>query len=331
MNDYQTPLMAEARQGIDESISDASDAPDSRTVALLQAAEVNQQIATAKKYPRSVATFRRKAQGLVTLNEAIAKECVYAIPRDGKMIEGPSARFAEIMISTWGNCRAGARVVDEDARFVTAQGVFHDLESNSAITFEVKRRIVDKRGFTYSPDMIGVTANAACSIALRNAVLKGVPKAFWADIFAVARQTVMGDFKTLENRRTDAIQAFQPYGVKPEQVYAVLAVKGIHDITVEHLVQLNGLLNAIKDDGVVPESIFPDLAPQVASSTGGGPAAATTAPATEPVQAQPPAGAKKPGRKKKEAPPAAEAPKMEPIPAEAAAVKAEKFAAFGEE
>lgn len=56
---------------------------------------------------------------------------------------------------------------------MTAQGVFHDLERNVAITYEVRRRIVDKNGRRYKPDMIGVTANAACSIALRNAILRG--------------------------------------------------------------------------------------------------------------------------------------------------------------
>jgi hypothetical protein len=41
------------------------------------------------------------------------------------------------------------------AEFVTAQGVFHDLERNVAITYEVQRRIVDKEGHRYSADMVG--------------------------------------------------------------------------------------------------------------------------------------------------------------------------------
>ncbi|KAG1166891.1 hypothetical protein G6F35_017935 [Rhizopus arrhizus] len=106
---------------------------------------------------------------MVTLSQSIAEQCVYALPRDGKTIEGPSARFAEVIASAWGNNRAGARVIDDKGEFIIAQGVFHDLERNVAITYEVQRRIVDRQGRRFKPDMIGVTANAACSIALRNA------------------------------------------------------------------------------------------------------------------------------------------------------------------
>ena len=144
-------------------------AADSSMVALLNKSEIDQQIATAHKYPRSIKRFRDEAQAMVTLNEKVASECIYALPRDNKVIEGPSARFAEVVASAWGNSRAGARVVSDQGDFVTAQGVFHDLERNVAITYEVQRRIVNKQGVRFKAGMIGVTANAACSVALRNA------------------------------------------------------------------------------------------------------------------------------------------------------------------
>ncbi|MDV2922695.1 hypothetical protein, partial [Klebsiella pneumoniae] len=90
--------------------------------------------------------FRNEVLQMVTLNEKVAGECIYALPRDGKTIEGPSARFAEVVASAWGNGRAGARVVSDQGEFVTAQGVFHDLQRNVAITYEVQRRITNKQG-----------------------------------------------------------------------------------------------------------------------------------------------------------------------------------------
>jgi len=225
-------------------------------VGLLNRSEIDQQISTAHKFPRSLKRFRDEALQMVTLTEQIAQECIYSLPRDGKTIEGPSARFAEVIASAWGNCRAGARVVSDQGDFVTSQGVFHDLEKNVAITYEVQRRIVDKYGKRYKPDMIGVTANAACSIALRNAVLKGVPKAFWSAMYQAARLTVMGDFKTLANRRSDAIAEFQRYGVLPAQICATLNVAGVEDIGLEHLVTLRGLLTAIQDGDTTPEQAF---------------------------------------------------------------------------
>ncbi len=232
---------------------------ESSTVAVLNKSEIDQQIATAHRYPRSLKRFRDEALTMCTLNEAIAGECIYALPRDGKVIEGPSARFAEIVASAWGNSRAGARVLSDQGDFVTAQGVFHDLERNIAITYEVQRRIIDKHGRRFKPDMIGVTANAACSIALRNAILKGVPKAFWADIYADARKAAVGDVTTLANKRANAVKAFQAYGIDETQILALLGKSGVADITLDDLAQLRGVLTAIKDGDTTPEDAFPAI------------------------------------------------------------------------
>lgn len=228
----------------------------SATLMALNSSEIDTQIATAKKYPRSIKSFIDESTQMVTLNEEIAADCRYALPRDGKTIEGPSARFAEIVVSAWGNCRAGARIVNEDAEFVTAQGVFLDLQRNTAITYEVKRRITNKRGQRFKPDMIGVTSNAACSIALRNAVLKGIPKAFWSSIDAAARKTALGDARTLSSRRASMLQHFQKMGVQPDQVFAKIGVAGEADITLEDLLMLKGLATAIKDGDTTIDDAF---------------------------------------------------------------------------
>ena len=147
-------------------------------VDVLQKGEIDMQIATAHKYPRSITQFRIDVMDMVTMDEGIAAECIYALPRGNKVIEGPSARLAEIVISAWGNSRAGTRIVEDRGNFIVAQAVFHDLQKNVAITYEVQRRITNKSGVRFNDDMITTTANAACSIALRNAVFKGVPKAY---------------------------------------------------------------------------------------------------------------------------------------------------------
>jgi hypothetical protein len=233
---------------------------ESGTVALLNKAEIDTQIATAHRFPRSIKRFVDEATAMVTLNESIAQQCIYALPRDNKTIEGASARFGEIVASAWGNCRAGARIVNEGAEFVTAQGVFHDLERNVAITYEVQRRIVDRNGRRFKPDMIGVTANAACSIALRNSILKGIPKAFWEPLYQKARAVVAGDIKTLANKRAEAIKQFAIFGVTEEQILAKLGRAGSADVTVDDLVTLFGLLTAIKDGDTTPEQMFaPDV------------------------------------------------------------------------
>jgi hypothetical protein len=227
------------------------------TVALLNRSEIDTQISTAHKFPRSIAQFRRDVMDMVTISESVAQECIYALPRDGKVIEGPSARFAEIVASAWGNGRAGARVISDQGEFVTAQGVYHDLQRNVAITYEVQRRITNRQGNRFGADMIGVTANAACSIALRNAILKGVPKAFWSEMYEGARRTAMGDVKTLPTRRAEAFKAFQGYGITQVQILSKLELQGIDDIGQEQLLILRGLLTAIKEGDTTPEQAFP--------------------------------------------------------------------------
>lgn len=233
-----------------------SDAMNGSTLSLIHQAEIDTQIATAKRYPRSVRRFMDETRDMVTLSEETAGECMYALPRGGKTIEGPSARFAEVIASAWGNCRAGARVVSVDDKFITAQGAFHDLERNVAITYEVKRRITNKSGRRYDDDMITVTGNAASSIALRNAVLKGIPKAFWKSMYDEARKCAIGDVTTLPNKRAAMLEAFSKMGVTEKMILALIQCKGIEDVGLDELATMRGLFQAIKDGDTTIEQAF---------------------------------------------------------------------------
>jgi len=244
----------------DEAVQVLGLATESVSAALVKA-EIDQQISTAKAYPRSVDHFLREISRLVTLNEVVADECIYALPRkeDGrtKMIEGPSARFGELVLHAWRNCRAGARVVDEGPEFITAQGFFHDLEGNVAITREVRRRITTSKGQRYSADMIAVTANAACSIAQRNATFAGIPKALWTAAYERARAIVAGSAETFAKRRGLAMDHLGKMGVPPERVFARLGISGLADMTTEHLVTLRGVSAAIRDNEIDVDEAFP--------------------------------------------------------------------------
>lgn len=235
---------------------------DATAVQAVSKAELDQMCDIARRYPRSLTKFQRDCRSMATLNEKVAAECMYALPRDGKSIEGPSARLAEIVVNAWGNCLAAARTVDEGREFITAQGVFQDLERNTKIVYEVRRRITGKGGKRFGADMIGVTANAACSIALRNAVFKGVPKALWADIYGEVRKVIAGDSKTLVNRRADALAHLQKLGATKDMVLAALGVKGVEDIGLEEIVVLGGWANAIKEGETTVEAAFAPKEPE---------------------------------------------------------------------
>jgi hypothetical protein len=228
------------------------------SLAIAGGGEVDIQVTTARRYPRSITQFVRKAQEMATLTPEIAASCIYAIPRDGKTVEGPSARFAEVMVSAWGNMRAEGKTIGDDGQFVTARGTAWDVESNVAIAFEVKRRITKANGQTFNADMVMTTGNAASSIALRNAILKVIPTAFWKPIYNSVRQVIAGDAKTFAVRRDDMLKAFAVMGVTVERVCAAIGVKGKADITLEHMATLTGFYNALKDGDTTIEEAFPE-------------------------------------------------------------------------
>jgi hypothetical protein len=228
--------------------------------------EIDIQVATAKRFPRSLRTFHQEALEMVTLTEQIAEQCFYALPRDGKTIEGPSARFAEIIASAWGHMRIEGRIVHEDDRFVTGRGVSWDMQRNVAIAYEVRRKITGKTNRKYSDDMVTVTGNAAASIALRNAVLKNIPKAYWEPLYLAARQVAVGNAQTLVDRRAHMLAYFQKMGVPPARVFATLGVTGEADVTLDQLATLKGLATAIKEgDTTVDQAFPPEGAPAVAN------------------------------------------------------------------
>lgn len=226
-------------------------------LSLITKAEIDMQISTAKAFPRSLKMFLDKAMSMATISEEVAASCNYALPRGGRSLEGPSVRLAEIVCSTYGNIRAGARVIANDGKTITAQGICHDLETNNSITVEVKRKITDKNGKTYNEDMQVVTGNAACAIAYRNAVFKVVPSALVQEVYDKAKEVARGTAETLVAKRDKAIRYFHDMGVKDAQICEQLEIKKVEDIDLDKLATLRGMVTLIKNGESTISDLFP--------------------------------------------------------------------------
>lgn len=225
----------------------------------LAMAELNQDVITARAFPRSVANVMRNITELVMLDEQTAKECVYAVPRDGKTIRGPSIRLAEIIASSWGNAHCASRVVhvDKIEKYVESEGVFHDLETGLKRTARTRKNISKRDGGLYSQDMIMTAGNAAASIAMREAILKGVPKAVWRQAFDHAENVIRGDVTTLVERREEAMKALAGIGVAPERVFAAVGVAGLEEIGLEELADLYAMYQGVKNRETDVDEVFP--------------------------------------------------------------------------
>ena len=224
-------------------------------------AEIDMQVATAKQYPRHLPTVLNQIQTYATMDVETASDCFYALYRknaDGsdQVIEGLSVRMAEIIANAWGNLRIATRIIGNDGKTITAQAVCHDLETNVAISTEVKRSILTKKGYTFSQDMQVVTGNAAAAIAFRNAVLKVIPKAVTKKVITEVQQVAQGQAMDLERQRQTLIQYFAKFNVSEQMIFDLFEIKLRDEIDKEKVMILKGLYNAIKEGTTSVQEAF---------------------------------------------------------------------------
>lgn len=234
-------------------------------LASIERAQVDVQIATARKYPRTLSKVKERMLSFATLDEETASSCFYTLPArrggDEKPIQGPSVRMAEIALASYQHVKAGSRIINDDGKFLTAQAVVHDLENNVAVSIEVRRRVTNKSGQRFGDDMIAVTGNAACSIALRNAVFRVVPRALITPVYEAAKRVAVGDVKSLTSKRAQIIARLKQMGAKEAAILAAVGAEKIEDIDLAKLEVLIGLGTAIKDGETSLETAFPGAVP----------------------------------------------------------------------
>lgn len=283
------------------------DVVEQSALEVMERAAIDVQITTAKRYPRVLTQVKTKMLSLATLDQETAAGCFFTLPPrkggDGKPIQGPSIRMAEIALASYGHIRAGARVIANDGKVIVAQGVVHDLENNVCISTEVRQRITTKTGLTYSDDMQVTAGNAACSKALRNATFRVVPLAMVKPIYEEAKRVAVGDGKTLATRRATAVEYFLKMGITKERIFAALNVGGIEDVTLAHLEVLTGYRTAIADGDTSIDEVFPEPSKKTDAAKAG-PSGGITAAADGAKKEQPEAQAQTQEEKKPEATPA---------------------------
>ena len=240
----------------------------SDSLAALNRSEIDMQVSTAKAYPREINKVLNEIVTYATIDQETAVECFYSLPRAGSRIEGLSVRMAEVFAGAWGNLRAQSRIIANDGKTITAQGVCYDVEKNVAISVEVKRRITDRNGRTLNEDMQTVIGNAASSIAFRNAVFKVIPKSVTKKAVEQIKQVAIGKAKDLTTMRTNMIAWYNQLGVPQDELLKFMNVASVDEITNEMVFELRGLGNAIKEgDTTIEEAIRKPLKERATAET----------------------------------------------------------------
>lgn len=231
-------------------------------VDAVERANVDSQVATAKRYPRDIKRSIDNSVVMATMNQETAQSCRYALPRGGRPITGPSVHLAKIIVSNWGNMRTEAKVVQITDKQVISRGTCWDLETNVASAFEVRRSIIGKNGQRFSDDMITVTGNAANSIAYRNAVFAVIPKAITDRIYYAAQKFITGDLSDSDKLlkvRTGILNNFKNnYGITEEEVVKMCGKQTVNQIGADEISMLMGTIQALKDgDTTIDELMKP--------------------------------------------------------------------------
>ena len=227
---------------------------------VLAKTEIDQQISTAKAYPRNLKNCLAEAIEIVSMNQEIAEGCIYSIPRAGKMLTGPSIRLAEIMVSAWTNIHCATRLVKNDGRFIAVEGLVIDREKNIVYSETVERSIMTsgkngKQSVQYSYDMIQTTAAAAASIALRKAVFRMV-KPFVSTVYEHAKKVAIGEAKSSHAKTISVINRLKKMGAQEEKIFDFLGVKKIEEISIDQLESLIGIGTSIKEGTITIEQAF---------------------------------------------------------------------------
>lgn len=222
--------------------------------------ELDQAVATAKAYPRNVRECLTYALVEATTSPDMAAKCYYTLPgfktRDGGTtgpIMGTSVRLTEIVQRHWGNLRAGGRCkeIDKELSTVTVQCFVRDLENNFGLEDEYTRRF-------YGPsDGSGpiVAIQAAKAISIRNLIIAIVGRAAIDEIFEHCKDTV-ADSGDAQEAFDKALDYFDERGVTEDELLRFLELESRADVNNKSMVQLRGLVTALKDNHMTIEQVF---------------------------------------------------------------------------
>lgn len=222
-------------------------------------ASIDSQVATAKRYPRNLRRVLDNSIVIATLNVETAKTCRYAKPVGGKTINGASVHLARIICQQYGNIRVQQRIKAIEHKSIVAEAVAFDMETNYAVCVEARRSIIDKNGNRYSDSVIETNAMAILAIAERNAILKVIPKSIIDRVYTEAFNCAYGDLSDntkLLKERNRLFNVFKDtYGMTEQDVVSCLGIKTKEAVTKEHIADLTGYIQSLKDKELTVEDL----------------------------------------------------------------------------
>jgi hypothetical protein len=219
--------------------------------AMKGVAEVQAAVVMAKKFPRDQFTAFNKIQTACE-RKGLAESAVYAYPRGGQTVSGPSIRLAESMAQLWGNLDYGIRELSRTADKSVAEAYAWDLETNVRSTriFEIPHERHTRSGSYKLTDPRDIYENVANqgSRRVRACILQIIPGDVTEAAVAKCKKTVTSGTEPIVDRIRKMLAGFEKQGVKQAHVEKRLG-HAIDITTSDELFELVTVFNAIKDGG----------------------------------------------------------------------------------
>ena len=183
-------------------------------------------------------------------------------------VEGPSIRFAEEMVRTWGNVKVQCVTIYEDiSKRITLVNVV-DLQKNISYSKQITiikaverrsaagREVIGERLNTYNEkifivkatdDEVNIKEAALISKEIRNASLRLIPQDIIDEAMKVTVDTIKkGVSSDIKSSRKAILDSFATIGVKPKDLEEYLG-HAIDTVSPEEIVDLRAVYKTISD------------------------------------------------------------------------------------
>ena len=239
-----------------------------------QASEIQASMVIAQRFPRD--TTRAYSRIIEDCKrKTLAEKSVYAYPRGGTTVTGPSIRLAECMARAWGNLDFGIVELERKPSMgsipgeSTVMAYCYDLETNTkSTTVFTVRHSRDKNikldngqkkkiqeALTDERDIYEMVANQGAR-RLRSRILAIIPVDIVESAVEQCEKTMEGGQGPLVDRvRAMVVYFKEAFAVTQEMIEAKVGHK-IEAISESELVKLKSIANSLKDGAASREDFF---------------------------------------------------------------------------
>lgn len=239
--------------GLQQNASVQTQISQSREVS-----EVQAQVFMAKQFPRNIVDSVDRIINECARTE-LAEMAVYAYPKGGQKVTGPSIRLAETLARCWGNIDYGIKEIEQKDGESSVIAYCWDLETNvkNSKTFKVKHEINAKgqlKKLSDPRDIYELVANQGAR-RVRVCILATIPSDVVDKALEQCEETTKATADTSPEGIKKLLKAFESFEITKEQLEKRIGSR-IDAIAPAQVVTLRNIYASLKDGMSKPADWF---------------------------------------------------------------------------